>query len=196
MLLTLMQSTTSVYLTFDDGPDPEWTPRVLDALAAAQMTASFFIIGRNAQRCRELVRRAATEGHAIGNHTYSHRHPWTMSSRSARAEVIDGAKAVAEVLGAMPKFYRPPHGRVRRCMSDAAASLDEAETLWDRSIIDWGWLGTSAGISSRLSKVAPGEIVLMHDGVNRHNRPDQLLAVLPAFIADLPRRGLCAKALT
>jgi len=119
-----------------------------------------------------------------------------MSSHDARAEVIDGARAVADILGAAPGFYRPPHGRARRCMSDAAAALDEVETLWDRSAIDWGWLGTSSRIGRRLSRVAPGQIVLMHDGANRHNRPDQLLAVLPGLLADLKRRGMRATALT
>jgi peptidoglycan/xylan/chitin deacetylase (PgdA/CDA1 family) len=185
-----------IYLTFDDGPDPEWTPRVLDALATARATATFFVVGRSAQNHPEMLRRAVAEGHAIGNHTYSHRHPWTMRSRQARAEVIDGAAAVADILGSSPRFYRPPHGRVRRCMSEAAASIGEVETLWDRSVIDWGMLGTSRRIGRRLLRVSPGQVVLMHDGVNRHNRPDQLLNVLPDFIARLSQRGVRAVALS
>lgn len=186
----------TIFLTFDDGPDPDWTPRVLDALAAAQVTATFFVIGQCARRTPALLRRAADAGHTIGNHTFSHRHPWTTNAREACREVTDGAAAIADILGQPAKLYRPPHGRARRCMSEAAASLGEVETLWDLSAIDWGMLGTSHRIEKRLSKVAPEQIVLMHDGANRHNRPDQLLAVLPAFLANLQRCALRAVALT
>lgn len=103
--------TNAVYLTFDDGPDPEWTPRVLDVLWQAGAEATFFAIGQQVQRAPELIRRVHTAGHAIGNHTYSHRHPWFMTSRTARAQVRDGAKALSDVLGVAPRFYRPPHGR-------------------------------------------------------------------------------------
>jgi peptidoglycan-N-acetylglucosamine deacetylase len=186
-----------IYLTFDDGPDPEWTPRVLDMLAATRATATFFVIGRSAQRWPALVRRAASEGHAIGNHTLSHRHPWTMSAQEARNEVIAGAAAIADALGgASPGFYRPPHGRVRRAMSDAAKSIGEQLTLWDLSAVDWGPLGSSQRIGRRLSRARDGEIVLMHDGINRHNRPDELAHVLPAFLADLQRRAVRAVAMS
>ena len=74
-------SEQQVYLTFDDGPDPRWTPQVLELLAQARMHATFFAIGECAQREPELMRRVVAGGHAVGNHTFSHRHPWLMSSR-------------------------------------------------------------------------------------------------------------------
>ena len=80
----------NIYLTFDDGPDPDFTPRVLDVLGEARVSATFFVIGTQARHFPELVRRAAREGHEIANHSYSHRHPWLMSTRAARAEVRDG----------------------------------------------------------------------------------------------------------
>jgi peptidoglycan-N-acetylglucosamine deacetylase len=181
-----------IYLTFDDGPDPEWTPRVLDALEQAQVKATFFAIGEQAQRAPELMRRIQSAGHAIGNHTYSHRHPWFMSQRSARAQVRDGAEALSEVLGIAPRFYRPPHGRQRSCMSDEAQRCGERVVLWDVSAVDWGPLGSAEGIEKRLGAVQGGDIVLMHDGRNQHNRPEQLLQVLPAFLTTLSRRGLQA----
>jgi len=184
-----------VYLTFDDGPDPEWTPRVLDALDQAQVQATFFAIGEQAQRSPELVRRIHSAGHAIGNHTFSHRHPWFMSQRTARAQVRDGAKALSDVIGVAPRFYRPPHGRYRGCMSDEAQRCGEKVVLWDVSAIDWGPLGTAEAIEKRLGAVKGGEIVLMHDGRNQHNRPDELIEVLPAFLRGLVQRGLAAELL-
>jgi len=179
-----------IYLTFDDGPDPGWTPRVLDLLAQARMHATFFAIGEFAQREPALMRSIAASGHAIGNHTYSHRHPWLMRSSAARAQVRDGAKALGDVLGREPLLYRPPHGRARPCMTDEARLHGERMVMWDRSAIDWGWFGSAPRIAARLARVRDGEIVLMHDGRNQHNRPDQLLQVLPEFLRELERRGL------
>lgn len=179
-----------VYLTFDDGPDPEWTPYVLDTLAQAGVKATFFAIGAQAQRAPDLMRRIHAAGHAVGNHTYSHRHPWFMSQRTARAQVRDGAEALRDVLGIAPRFYRPPHGRQRACMTDEAQRCGERVVLWDVSAVDWGPLGAADGIEKRLGAVQGGDIVLMHDGRNQHNRPDQLLQILPRFLRKLADRGL------
>jgi peptidoglycan-N-acetylglucosamine deacetylase len=184
-----------VYLTFDDGPDPNWTPQILDVLGEARMHATFFAIGEQAHREPELLRRVAAAGHAIGNHTFSHRHPWAMSEADARAQVRDGAKALSDVLGRPPYLYRPPHGRDRACMADEARVQGEHVVLWNRSAIDWGWFGTAERIAARLARVGANDIVLMHDGRNRHNRPDQLLQVLPAFLRELQRSALRSCAL-
>jgi peptidoglycan/xylan/chitin deacetylase (PgdA/CDA1 family) len=183
-------SADRVYLTFDDGPDPEWTPRVLDALEQAKVKATFFAVGQQAQRLPDLVRRVHDAGHAVGNHTFSHRHPWFMSQQSARAQVRDGANAISDVLGVAPRFYRPPHGRQRACMSDEAQRCGEQIVLWDVSAVDWGPLGVVDSIEKRLNAVKGGDIVLMHDGQNKHNRPDQLLQILPLFLRKLADRGL------
>jgi peptidoglycan/xylan/chitin deacetylase (PgdA/CDA1 family) len=183
-------SAQHIYLTFDDGPDPRSTPQILDLLAQARMHATFFAIGEFAQREPALLRSVAAAGHAVGNHTFSHRHPWLMRARAARAQVRDGAKALSDVLGREPFLYRPPHGRARPCMTDEARLRGERVVMWDRSAIDWGWLGTAPRIAERLARVRAGDIVLMHDGRNQHNRPDQLLQALPEFLRELTRRGL------
>ncbi len=179
-----------VYLTFDDGPDPDWTPQVLDVLAAAQMCATFFAIGRQARRHPELIRRAVAAGHEIANHTFDHRHPWAMSARVARLQVRDGALALGDILGYPPRLYRPPHGRGRACMIEEAVRCGETPIGWHLSAIDWGAFGTSRRIAARLRRIKPGDIVLMHDGRNRHNRPEQLLQVLPTLLDELRLRCL------
>jgi peptidoglycan/xylan/chitin deacetylase (PgdA/CDA1 family) len=184
-----------VFLTFDDGPDPEWTPRILDALAEAGVHATFFMIGLQALKYPALVRRIDEAGHATGNHTFSHRHPWLLSSDEARNEVRVGAKALEDILGHSPRFYRAPHGRHRACMDEEARRGGEAIVDWNLSAIDWGPLGNARGIATRLSRVRDGDIVLMHDGRNRHNRPDELIATLPAFLQELRRRSLSASPL-
>jgi peptidoglycan/xylan/chitin deacetylase (PgdA/CDA1 family) len=178
-----------IYLTFDDGPDPDFTPRILDALGEADMRATFFTIGEQARRSPELVRRAAAEGHEIANHSFSHRHPWLMGSRAARQEVRQGAEVLRDVLGRAPRYFRPPHGRMRACMSDEAQASGQAVVLWDVSAIDWGPLGKAPRIAQRLARIEPNDIVLMHDGRNEHNRPDELLKVLPQLLCAFRDRG-------
>ncbi|HWQ40251.1 MAG TPA: polysaccharide deacetylase family protein [Burkholderiales bacterium] len=185
-----------VYLTFDDGPDPAWTPRILDALGEAGLVAAFFTIGKLARVAGAVVRRAASEGHLIGNHSWSHRHPWTMSPEAARREVRDGATALADVAGQAPAFYRPPHGRLRRCMVEEARAGGQRVVLWSRSAVDWGPLGYAAGIQWRLARVAAGDIVLMHDGGRGINRPDQLMRALPEFLSRLRRQHLTSASLS
>jgi peptidoglycan/xylan/chitin deacetylase (PgdA/CDA1 family) len=179
-----------IYLTFDDGPDPDWTPRILDVLGEACVHATFFLVGEQARRAPSLVRRILAEGHGLGNHTLSHRHPWTMTSRAARAQVREGAAAISDAAGATPAWFRPPHGRRRPCMTEEAQRLGERLVMWDVSAIDWGPMGVAARIEARLNSVRDGQIVLMHDGRNRHNRPDQLLTVLPGLLRRLRERGV------
>lgn len=187
---TLTHRQSCVYLTFDDGPDPQWTPRILDALSVAGVRATFFVIGRQAWRHPELIRRATAAGHEIANHTFDHRHPWTMSATAARQQVRDCATTLGDILGYLPRFYRPPHGRNRPCMSDEAHLCGATAVAWDLSAIDWGPLGTAQRIAARLQRLISGDIVLMHDGRNRYNRPDELLRVLPGFLDELQRRQI------
>ncbi len=179
-----------VYLTFDDGPDPRWTPRILDILAEAAVPATFFLVGRLAARYPGLVRRLAAEGHAVGNHTWSHRHPWAMTMNAARREVRDGATAIADILGQPPRWFRPPHGRLRGCMIEEAERDGQTMVLWNRSAVDWGPWASAAGIAARLDAVQGGDIVLLHDGRGWINRPWRTAEVLPAFLDRLHRRNL------
>jgi peptidoglycan/xylan/chitin deacetylase (PgdA/CDA1 family) len=178
----------AVYLTFDDGPDVEWTPRILDVLAAARVRATFFVVGQAVRAAPSLLRRVAAEGHGVGNHSYAHRHPWTLREAEARREVRDGAVAIADVLGAPPRLFRPPHGRVRSCMVEEAAEGGQRTVLWSLSAVDWGPLGRGPRIAARLRRAASGDVVLMHDGRRSRNRPDALLTVLPEFLTSLARR--------
>ncbi len=181
-----------MFLTFDDGPDVEWTPRILDVLSAAQTRATFFVVGQAVRAAPALLRRVAAAGHGIGNHSYAHRHPWALREAEARREVRDGAAAIADALGEPTRLFRPPHGRLRRCMVDEAAQGGQRTVLWSLSAVDWGPLGRAPRIAARLRRTAAGDIVLMHDGRCRHNRPDELMRVLPEVLAELAERRLRA----
>jgi peptidoglycan/xylan/chitin deacetylase (PgdA/CDA1 family) len=177
------------YLTFDDGPHPTWTPRVLDALAVSGVQASFFVIGRLARTAAATLRAARAAGHTIGNHAYDHRHPWTLSRSRARREVHDGADAIAQVLGERPEWFRPPHGRLGAYLAEVAGEEGQQVALWSVSAVDWGPLATPPRIFGRLHSIRPGDIVLLHDGPLRHNHPEATVGVLPLLLSMLVRHG-------
>jgi peptidoglycan-N-acetylglucosamine deacetylase len=181
-----------IYLTFDDGPDPDWTPRVLDVLAFHGALATFFLLGQRALSHPDIVRMIVAGGHEIGNHGFSHRHPWRMREKAARQEVRDGSAALEDISGQPVKLFRPPYGRVRGCMRDEAMRCGQSLVLWHRTAIDWGPLGKARGIARRLRRAQPGEIVLMHDCAARANHPEELLRVLPEWLRELKDRGLRA----
>lgn len=192
---TLGKTARAVCLTFDDGPDPVYTPLILDVLAAYNTKATFFVLGEAAEKYPQLVERIVAEGHSIGNHTYSHPHPWFTSEELAKEEVEKTSQIIEQITGIRPRWFRPPYGRLRLAMRRQAALNDMATVLWNHSIIDWGMLGNASGIRSRLSRINAGDIVLMHDGQREHNRPDNLLRYLPGFLASLPGRDLKTRSL-
>lgn len=179
-----------VFLTFDDGPDPRFTPLILDILAQASAYATFFVVGEDAIRFPSLVRRIAQEGHEVANHTWRHRHPWAISSGVARQEVSFGSAALADVLGRSPRYFRPPHGRFRRCMMDQARELGQTVVIWSLSAVDWGPWGGAARIARRLRTAKGGDIVLLHDAWRGYNRPWETVRVLAGFLSDLRDRNL------
>lgn len=173
----------AIHLSFDDGPDINWTPRLLDLLAEARVTATFFIVGRCAMAAPDLVRRIAGQGHVIGNHTLAHRHPWFTSAKNVRDDMLDGAHAIADILGEPTHLYRPPHGCMRECMSEAAHDCKQHIVLWSISTRDWGMTSSTANIYKRLRRATGGDIVLLHDGKNSANRPDRSYDALRRYFS-------------
>lgn len=176
-----------VCLTFDDGPDPVYTPMILDILREHKVSASFFVMGEAALYMSKIVGRIAAEGHVIGNHTYSHCHPWLGSADLVRQQVSRTTQVITQLAGRPPRWFRPPFGRLRQAMMEQAAAENMATVLWSHSIIDWGWWGTEAGIERRLNTIKAGDIVLMHDGKRQHNRPEILVRKLPSLLDRLKR---------
>ena len=181
-----------ICLTFDDGPDPVYTQRILDILADYDVKATFFVLGKAAEKFPALVERMARAGHTIGNHSYNHHHPWMISSDRARQEVIRTTAIIEGITGKAPRWFRPPFGRLRNAMRKQAQRDTMATVLWSHSIIDWGPLGTEYGISKRLQRIEPNDIVLMHDGKREHNHPDMIIQCLPGFLQSLKDSHLIA----
>lgn len=154
-------------LTFDDGPDPRFTPRILDILDRYNITATFMAMGYNAETHRSLMNEVVAAGHEIGSHTWSHRHFPDLTPETTRMEISRGAAAVEDVVGKPLTLFRPPKGR----MTEAAlAYLGE----FGYDVVMWSV--TRGALDERdpaqvahnvVDGIGPGDIVLLHDGVGR-----------------------------
>jgi len=189
-----------VALTFDDGPDPVFTPQILDVLGAHHARATFFVVGERAQRHPELIERMQREGHTVGTHTQRHRLRFHFAGpRYVQREIDDAVAVVARILRHRPSLFRPPHG----------LRTPPFSTAWRRvhglSCVTWTVRGldsrpTSAGaIVARIEDgLEPGAIVALHDGTGLgggRNR-EATLAALARILTACDRRGLRCVALS
>ena len=153
-----------VALTFDDGPNPEATPAILDALASRGVKATFFILGRHAERWPELVKRVAAEGHAIGNHGYYHRKLHFKSPGYVRSDLTLGLEAIRSAADVRPQWFRAPHGFRSPWVTAIAASLGERTVGWSLGVWDSALPGADAIVQRTVAGTKPGSILLLHDG--------------------------------
>jgi peptidoglycan/xylan/chitin deacetylase (PgdA/CDA1 family) len=182
-----------VALSFDDGPHPELTPRVLDALAAAGGHGTFFLVGHNARRQPQLVRRIVQEGHAIGVHTDHHRHAWVSGPARLRAEMESGLQALMEIGGVRPLWFRPPWGAFNAATCPLAARLGLRIALWSCDAGDWLPGATPGAIARRVRRgVVPGAIIDLHDGGQTEAGCRAMTSALPAMLEAIHDAGLRA----
>jgi peptidoglycan/xylan/chitin deacetylase (PgdA/CDA1 family) len=176
-------------LTFDDGPDPEWTPRVLDLLAHARVRATFFLIGERAVRAPDVVKRMAAEGHEVANHSWSHRNLWFCGPRATSDQVRRCHDAIAGLTGTPPRHFRPPWGMVNAAMFSAVRGTGERCVFW--SIQPEGQRPVAAGrqVDHVLARAHPGAIVDLHDAEGTLRAPERLVAALPPMLDGLARQG-------
>ncbi|MFD0718366.1 polysaccharide deacetylase family protein [Streptomyces globosus] len=175
---------SSMVLTFDDGPDPRYTPGILDTLARYGVRAMFFVCGEMAAENRDLVRRMAAEGHLIGNHTWSHPLIPSLSRSGLASEIGRTSEVVEKTVGAPPLWFRAPYGAWNRAAFEIGAELGMEPLAWTVDSLDWTEPGTSVIVSRILKGAAPGVIVLSHDaGGDRTQSVHALGAYLPQLLA-------------
>jgi len=174
-----------IALTYDDGPDPLATPALLDLLKAHDAKATFFIVGENARAHPALVQRCHAEGHTIANH--SHRHGnWTNCHFGGwmRAEIGECQRAIEEAIGEAPRHYRPPFGLMNPYVEPAARAHGLEVVGWSIRSLDTVRPGAAERVVQRL---APGAIVLLHDGgIGENHVVDTTRCILEAAA----KRGL------
>ena len=157
----------TVAFTFDDGPNPLYTSRVLDILGARGVRATFFMIGRLAQQHPDLVRAVVAAGHEIGNHSWSHLSPALIGAGTAGIEVARGGDAIAAVAGTRPLWYRPPRGMITGAVLCHSAQAGQSVAMW--SVDRGGGADGDAGAvrDHVVASLAPGAIIDLHDGLGR-----------------------------
>jgi peptidoglycan-N-acetylglucosamine deacetylase len=179
----------AVSLTFDDGPDPEWTPRVLDVLAREGVRAAFFLIGQRARQAPEQARRIADSGHDLGNHTWSHPSLWRCGPAHTEREIGDGHAAIADAAGAPPRFFRPPWGKTNLAMFGVARELGTPCVFWTVQPESRRPVLPLEQARRGLARARAGAIYDLHDADGVPGAGRRLVEYLPALIAGLRAQG-------
>jgi peptidoglycan-N-acetylglucosamine deacetylase len=180
-----------VALTFDDGPDPRYTPAVLALARDRHVPLTFFVVGRQVQSHPELLQQEAAEGHAIGNHTWDH--PLLPGHRvlADASEIARCGALLQSLLGKPTTLFRPPSGEWDRATRDAAGGLGYQIILWSAAVGHHSVQTPQAMASRIIRRIRPGAIILAHDGDptgNRLNRTPNIQAAA-IIVAELQRRG-------
>jgi peptidoglycan/xylan/chitin deacetylase (PgdA/CDA1 family) len=175
-----------VALTFDDGPHPTYTPQVLDILARYGVRATFFQLGREAERHPDLVRRVVAEGHVVANHTWDHRDLRSLDEEAFAFQVDHTTQVLEAISGQRQLCVRPPMGRSDPGVTSRLAARAMASVVWTSDSRDFEKPGVPAIVDGALEGLQPGAIVLLHDGGG--NR-DQTIAALPTIIERILAEG-------
>ncbi|HEX4086722.1 MAG TPA: polysaccharide deacetylase family protein [Chthoniobacteraceae bacterium] len=182
-----------VALTFDDGPDPKWTPMVLDILKKYNIKATFFLVGSQAEQYPNLVRRIVAEGHLIGNHTYTHANLAAIPGKQVELELNATQRLIESITGRSVTLFRPPYNADSSpSHADELEPLEKVHDMGYEIIMenidpeDWARPGTDVIVDRVKELRRDGSLILLHDaGGNR----EQTVAALPQIIDWLQTRG-------
>ncbi|TMM19060.1 MAG: polysaccharide deacetylase family protein [Actinobacteria bacterium] len=184
-------------LTFDDGPHPLGTPAVLEILARAGVTATFFLVGEQVARDRSLAGEVVAAGHQVGLHCHRHRNLLRLSPPQVREDLARAEAIIADATGRRPRIYRPPYGVLNACALRLARRRGWRTLLWSHWGRDWEARATPASIAARATDGAgEGAVLLLHDADDYGAAGSwrRTAAALPQIIDTLAQRGLRAVA--
>jgi len=181
-----------IALTFDDGPDEDATPAVLDALESAGIKATFFIVGEQLMRHHGIARRAGLAGHELALHGFGHPRHKDLFPPEARDEVARGVGAFEAVAGSKPKIFRPPYGQFSEHSYMACNALGLKPVYWSSWGLDWEDIGPDRIADLVIRDLSPGAIVLLHDSPRYADRPSAQATAdaIPLIAAAAAERGL------
>jgi peptidoglycan/xylan/chitin deacetylase (PgdA/CDA1 family) len=180
-------------LTFDDGPDGQYTAELLNLLRKERIKALFFILLDKALARPQLVERILAEGHQLGLHGLDHKSMWRMSPAEVKSR-FELARRLCRSRGWQPAYYRPPHGRVNLCTMAAAKKTGFAPVFWTVMAQDWQPRASAASIYRRLqSRVKPGAIICLHDSGagtgGAADGPAKTIEALGRFLPEMKEQG-------
>lgn len=173
-----------IAMTFDDGPEPKLTPKLLDILKEKGIKATFFVVGQNAAAYPEILKRAVAEGHEIANHSWSHPNFGKMSDPAVNQELQKTHDAIFQATGIKPKLLRPPYGSItkheREWIHD---KFSYKIILWDVDPLDWKFRNANHVETEILKQTRPGSIILSHD------IHASTVEAMPATLSELQAKG-------
>lgn len=172
-----------VALTFDDGPHPGYTDTLVDILSRYNAKATFFVVGKQAERHPELLKLISSHGHEIGNHTYSHTKLRKLSKLKISSEVEKTSKIIKEIIKKDVKLFRPPGGDINKEIQNFITSLGYKVILWDIFSNDLSQLSKEEIYNNVIKNVKDGSIILFHSGSLK------TLNLLPQLIKELMKMG-------
>jgi peptidoglycan/xylan/chitin deacetylase (PgdA/CDA1 family) len=182
-----------VALTFDDGPNGEYTQEVLDILDREGIKGTFFLIGKNVEVYPQIARRIVESGHCIGNHSYSHQYRLPFKTAQAVRDEVDGAEeAIYRATGVRPKLFRPPHGFKTPWMMHTIRDMGYKTITWDDMTTDYLARSKPEHIAKRIvDRVKPGSIIVLHDGLNLNHgvNRENTVEALEIIIKELRDKG-------
>jgi peptidoglycan-N-acetylglucosamine deacetylase len=193
-LLGIIHQSGRVCLTFDDGPDPRSTPLILDILKEAGFKATFFVLGRNAEKHPELIQRMLDEGHELGEHGYAHVNalasaPWsTWKDLSKGGRMLDDFRAPTR-----NRCLRPPYGKLNPASLLYIWSAGKRMIMWDIDPMDYRQQTSEEIAASVTQQMSAGCVVLMHDGrANNGSDPSITVGALKLIVQAMQEKGLSA----
>jgi peptidoglycan-N-acetylglucosamine deacetylase len=172
-----------IALTFDDGPHPPFTQRLLALLKQLNVKATFFLVGKKVDKAPDVVNLIARDGHEVANHTYHHLNLDKMTQAEAATEIRLGNEAIRRACGKTPVVFRPPGGHHLTHVLRAAGDMHMTVILWTDDPADFANPGADVIVSRILEQVGSGSDILLHDGV------EQTLEMLPDLVARLRQSG-------
>ncbi len=191
LVLSAAPTENTVALTFDDGPDPRFTPQILDLLAEHDIQATFFVTGARAEAYPELLQRIVNEGHVVGNHTYGHPNLVEASDMDTlETEVLRTEEIINSVVGYRPKLFRAPYGFLYDELLEKLGEMDYTVVGWSVDSLDWQEDPPEVIAYNVINNIHPGAIVLMHDGASESGDRTNTIEALRQIIPNLRDQGL------
>lgn len=185
-----IQSDNSIYLTFDDGPDPEVTPWVLAELAKVEAKATFFCLGKNLEKHPILGQHILKEGHQIGNHTFNHLKGWKSSDNDYLNDIAHCDQQL-NAIGSGSKLFRPPYGRIKK--SQLRRLQNKKVVMWSHLSWDFDPRLDVRESCEKLKRAEPGSILVFHDSAKAF---ENLKQILPKILSHFQSKGVKFEAIS
>ena len=173
-----------IALTFDDGPHPTLTPRILEILSEYNIPATFFMVGQNVLNYPEAARQVIQAGHEVGNHTFTHPHLANLNEHAIMNEIGRCEDALEELCEYRPHILRTPQGALTPSLERCLLDDDYILVLWSLDTRDWDNKSTACIVQTVLDRVQAGDIILMHDYIGHNSKtPEALEKIIPILLS-------------